>query len=350
MITMPLKQGQLRAAMAAGLAFILWGEIAHSGILGLHGIQLATAIALAAAATGWIGWAVTGPRGTSVPLTVFVCWTGVAGSALLFVHPAPAVCWFTLWACVDAGAAQPARIGLPLAGVCCGILLAGYLLHRGDLLATLAAVAFVAYIVGRNRRDHARAAMLAERGRIAAELHDILGHSLTALSLHVQAASAALETIGDRDHALLQLAKAARLARSGQEETVAAVRTLRDGAVGVHELFKNLIDSSGLTADLAVHGKPRPLSPTTGMAVYRLLQEALTNAGKHAPGTDAAVTLSYEADTLTVTVHNKTVTGTDPVSGGHGLRAMRERITQVGGTLTTGAVGGHWHVEARVPA
>src|SRR4051812_39290639 len=266
------RPGPWRAAMVAGLAFVLWGEIAHPGIVGMHGTRLATAIALALSAAGWLGWAAAGPRGNSPLLTGFVCWTGLAGSVLLFVHPATAACWFMVFACVDAGAALPARVGMPLAGICGGILLTGYLLHRGDALATFAAVSFVAYVLGTNRRAAARAAMLAERGRIAAELHDILSHSLTALSLHVEAASAALETTADRDSALVHLAKAARLARSGQEETVAAVRTLRSGAVGVHELITSLMDSSGLTTNLTVRGKPRPLSAATGMAVYRLLQ------------------------------------------------------------------------------
>ncbi|WP_203921622.1 sensor histidine kinase [Rugosimonospora africana] len=311
---------------------------------------MTTAIVLAVTALGWIGWALAGPLGTSPVVTVFVCWTGLAGSVLLFVHPAPAVCWFTVFACLDAGATRPARIGLPLAGACCAILVAGYLLGRGDLLATLAAVTGVAYVVGTSRRDHARAATLAERGRIAAELHDILGHSLSALSLQIEAASAALDTADDRERALAHLTRAARLTRSGQEETVAAVRTLRDGAVGVHDLVRNLIDASGMAVGLTVHGKPRPLSAATGMAVYRLLQEALTNASKHAPGGHAEVILSYLPDRLTVTVDNATAGGADVVSGGQGLPVMRERITRIGGTLATGAAGGRWRVEAQVPA
>ena len=339
--------------MAGGLAFVIWGETTHPGIVGRHGTQLATAIALAVAAAAWIGWAVVGPTGNSPVLTVFVGLTGLAGSALLFVHPAPAVCWFAVFACVDFGASMPARVGAPLAGACCALLLGGYLAHRGDWLATFAAVTFVCYVLGSNRRQAARSAMLTERTRIAAELHDILGHSLTALSLQVQAAAAALDGTGDRDRALAHLTKAARLARSGQEETVAAVRTLREGAVGVHDLVGNLIDTSGLPADLSVQGKPRPLSATTGMAVYRLLQEALTNAGKHAPGSDTEVVLRYEPAALTVTVSNRLAGAGDAVGdsvgGGQGLRAMRERITQVGGTLATDTVGGLWRLEARVP-
>lgn len=345
-----VRQGFLRAAAIAGLAFVLWGETAHPGIVGRHGHLLATAIALAVTATGWLGWAVAGPLGPSPLVTVFVCWTGLAGSVLLFVHPAPAVCWFAVFACLDVGATRPGRIGLPLVGACCAILVAGYLLHRGDLLATLAAVTGVAYVVGTSRRDHAAAAMLTERGRIAAEMHDILGHSLTALSLQIEAAAAALEAGDDSERALAHLARAASLTRSGQEETVAAVRTLRDGAVGVHDLVGKLIDSSGMAVGLTVHGKPRPLTAATGMAVYRLVQEALTNARKHAPGGHAEVSLSYQPERLTVTVDNTTVGDVEVVSGGQGLPVMRERITSIGGTLATGAAGGRWRVEAEVPA
>lgn len=335
--------------MGVGLAFMILGETTHPGFLGAHGILLATAIAFWLAAIGWVGWAVTGPRGTSTPQTVFVVLTGVAGSAMLYFHPVPQLCWFTVFACVDAGATMATLIALPLAAVCCTILLVGFGEGRGAALATLAAAAFVGYVVGLNRREATRSAMLAERGRIAAELHDVLGHSLTALSLQIEAAAAALETTDGRDRALAHLDRAAQLARGGQEETVAAVRTLRDGAVGVHDLARRLIDSSGLSADLTVRGAPRPLSATTGMAVYRLLQEALTNAGKHAPGADAAVVLSYGPDALTVTVDNPTATGASAIGGGQGLRVMRQRIADVGGTLATGPVGERWHIEARVP-
>ncbi len=343
------QRALLRAAMVAGLAFMLWGETAHRGIVGRQGTQLATAILLAVAAVGWLGWAVSGPRGTSRLLTVFVCWTGIAGSLLLYVHPAPAVCWFMLFACVDAGATLPGRIGIPLDAACVAILLAGYGAHRGDALATFAAVAFVAFVLGRNRQAAARAATLTERGRIAAELHDILGHSLAALSLQVQTASAALEA-DDREQALVHLAKAAQLARSGQEETVAAVGTLRDGEVGVHQLLGELVEASGLRADLTVQGRPRPLPATSGMAVYRLMQEALTNAAKHAPGTDTTVTLSYEPRALVVRIDNATAGVSAGVGGGHGLRAMRERVAAVGGSVNSGEAGGRWRVEARVPA
>lgn len=337
-------------AMVAGLAFMVWGETAHPHIVGAHGTQLATAIALTVAAAGWIGWAVAGPTGTSSTLTAFVSITGLAGSVLLVIHPATAICWFTVWACIDAGAALPPRLGVVLAVVCGGVLLAGYLAHRGDLLATLAAVTLVAYVIGLNRRYQARAATLAERGRIAADLHDILGHSLTALSLQVQAAAAALDPAGDVERARTHLERAAQLARSGQEETVAAVRTLRDGTVGVDHLATGLIATSGVPAQLTVRGSARPLPASVGMATYRLLQEALANAGKHSPGSEVTVILAYDPDTVTVTVDNSTSEAGTAVSGGNGIPGMRQRVAQLGGTLAAGPVGDQWRVHAELPA
>src|SRR5215510_4522367 len=128
--------------MGFGLAFIILGETTHPGLLGAHGTQLGAAIAFWLAAIGWVGWAITGPRGTSRPQTVFVVLTGLAGSALLYFHPAPQLCWFTVFACVDAGAAITSWIAVPLTAACCAILFAGFAQDRGTALATLAAAAF----------------------------------------------------------------------------------------------------------------------------------------------------------------------------------------------------------------
>jgi len=354
--------------MSAGLLFMLWGETAHPGAAGLHGTGLQTSIALAIASVSWAAWTFVGPRGESRALLVLTALTGLAGSVLLVVHPALAVFWFTFWACVGAGANFPQWTGAAVMTGCCGILLAGYLDHRGDPLASFAAVTFVAYLLGRNRRlyvgmaqqavlaadERERAATLTERGRIARELHDVLGHSLTSLSLQVEAASAALETTGDVERALSHLDRAGKLVRTGQEEAAAAVRTLREGDVAVQAMVEGLVDAfhrTGRQATLTVAGAPRALPAAPGLAVYRLVQEALTNAAKHAPSTPVAVHLSFTGDALGVSVVNDACAGAaTPVSGGQGLAGMRERITAVGGTLTVGRVGAGWRVQAQVAA
>lgn len=368
-------QWPTRAAMLAGLAFMVWGETTHKGAAGLHGAHLRISIALALASAAWLGWAALGPRGDSAALRAVIACTGLTGSALLFLHPQPAVYWFTFWSCVDAGTVFPRREGGALIGVCCGVLVTGYLLGRGDALATFAAVTFVAFLVGRNHRLHvgraeqarllaeqtalasegqARAATLAERGRVARELHDVLGHSLSALSLQLEAADAALELTGDGDQARRHLARARALARSGQEEAVAAVRTLREGDVAVHEMTAGLVEAfrqdTRSRVEWTVTGTPRPLPAEPALAVYRTVQEALTNAGKHAPGADVRVTLDFGHAALAVEVTNgpSLVSVVPSVGGGYGLAAMRERVRLVGGTITSGSTGRGWRVRARI--
>jgi signal transduction histidine kinase len=335
--------------MVAGLAVIIWAFVEFPDYPA--GSAVLVSVALAAAAAGWLGWAVTYNRAQSTLRTFLFCWMGLSGSVLLYFDPSLTVCWFAFWACVEAGAALPRRAGLALAGTSCAILLAGRLARHADLLGTLMAVDVIGYFLGLFRRQWGLAATTAERNRIAGELHDILGHSLTALSLQVETAAAALEGGGDVPRALRHLARAAELSRGAQEEAVAAVTTLRDGAVGLRELTEQLIASSGVTARLTVHGTERPLSAIAGMAVYRLVQESLTNAGKHAPGAEAAVTFDYRADSLAVTVINSAGRDTDRTVGvGQGLRGMRERIAQTGGTVSAGPTADGWRVEARVPA
>jgi signal transduction histidine kinase len=265
--------------MLAGLAAIIWAYIQFPDYPA--GSGLAAALALAVTAAGWTGWLAYSSRGPSRPQTAFVCLTGLAGRVLLCIDPSLTVCWFTFWACVEAGAELPRPVGFGLAGTCCAILLAGRLLQHGELLGTFAAAAFVAFSLGMYRRQREQAATTAERNRIAGELHDILGHSLTALSLQVETAAAALEVSGDVGTALTHLDRAAQLTSGAREEAVAAVSAMRDGAVGLAELTERLIASCGLTAELTVNGPPRPLSAAAGMAVYRLVQECVQPCHRH---------------------------------------------------------------------
>ncbi|MCO5994141.1 sensor histidine kinase [Actinoallomurus rhizosphaericola] len=368
-------QWPARAAMLAGLAFMLWGETTHKGAAGLHGAHLRISVALAVSSAAWLGWAVLGPRGHSPALRAMIAATGLAGSVLLVLHPQPAVYWFTFWACVDAATMFPRREGVALAGGCCGVLVTGYALGCGDALATFAAVTFVAYLVGRNRRLHvdraeqarllaaqtrqageerARAAVLAERGRIARELHDVLGHSLSALALRLEAADAVLELTGDHEEARRHVGRARALARSGQEEAIAAVRTLREGEVDLPEMINGLVETfrqdTGASVRCVLSGTARPLPAEPALAVYRAVQEALTNAGKHAPGADVEVRVDYVRDELTVEVTNGPglVPAAAAPGGGYGLTAMRERVRLAGGTVTSGSTEAGWRVRARI--
>ncbi|WP_169797053.1 sensor histidine kinase [Streptacidiphilus griseoplanus] len=340
---------------------------ARPGGAGLHGRGLQISLALTAASVGWLAWLLVGPQGDASLFRVLSAVTAFSGSALLLLHPALAVFWFTFWPCVSAGAHLPERAGAAVTGGSVVILAAGYLDHRGTVLAGFAAVTLIGYVLGRNRKLHIdaargatlaadereRAAMLAERARIARELHDVLAHSLTGVSLQIESAAAALEAGEDTGRALEHLSRAGQLVRTGRQEAVAAVRTLREGEVALHTMIEELIDTHrgrAYAARFSVAGTPGPLDGAAALALYRVVQEALTNAARHAPGKDVRVDLAYAEGEIAVRVGNATSpAASGAAGGGHGLLGMGERMAAVGGTLTAGRIDGRWRVEARVP-
>ncbi|WP_375497496.1 sensor histidine kinase [uncultured Jatrophihabitans sp.] len=207
--------------------------------------------------------------------------------------------------------------------------------------------------VQRGRESEARAAALQERGRIAREMHDVLAHSLAGLSVQLQAvrAVAAREQVGPA--VLEPLDKAATLARDGLAEARSAVSTLHDPITLGLDALPALVDRHPGDATLTVEGPPGTLSGAAGHAVYRAVQESLTNAARYAPGGSVQVRLGWHPDRLTVAVTD-TGPGVDraPVSGvgsGLGLAGMDERVSSVGGMLRAGPSGTGWCVELDVP-
>jgi signal transduction histidine kinase len=346
-----------RLALGAGLAAMVWAMTTHRGGAGLHGSGLHISVALAVASACWLGWIALGPHGDTLALRSLTACTAISGAVLLLLYPSLAVYWFTFWACVNAGLNFADRVAVPITAASAAILVGGYLTHRGTILAAFAAVAFVGYTLGRERRRYlaeARAATLAERGRIARELHDVIGHSLTGVSLQIESGAAALEAAADSDRALTHLEQAGRLVRTGHQEAVAAVRTLREGQVAMHAMLAGLIEShraAGGHAQLSVTGMPRALDAAPALALYRVTQEALTNAARHAPAKLAHVQVGYGDSELTVSVVNDIGCASPAtLSGGYGLPGMRERMAEAGGTLSAGQAGDQWRVEARVSA
>jgi signal transduction histidine kinase len=205
-----------------------------------------------------------------------------------------------------------------------------------------------------------RSAALAERARIAREIHDIQAHSLSALSLQLEAAGALLQdpSLPAGDPVLAKVAgcidRASRLAREGLAETSSAVQALREDAVSLPELLASLVDGhERVTVD--VHGHQRKLGPSPGLTLYRAIQEALTNARKHAPDTQVTIELDYADDEVTATVTN-TATPDDSsrpltaTGAGYGLTGIRERAELAGGSLTAGPADGGWRVSVRIPS
>ena len=195
-----------------------------------------------------------------------------------------------------------------------------------------------------------------ERNRIARELHDVIAHTLTVSLLHVTSARLAVEH--DPADAARALAEAERLGRESLAEVRLAVGLLhrRDDAGAAAPLpgmdgLSSLVErfrSAGADVTLTVDGDPGRLPATTGLAVYRILQEALTNAVKHAPGSPTVVHLSVETDAVGVAVDSAAKPG--PGTGaGLGVLSMRERAELLGGSCEAGPGGRGWLVRATLP-
>jgi signal transduction histidine kinase len=205
------------------------------------------------------------------------------------------------------------------------------------------------------REEHARAAALAERARIAREVHDVLAHSLSALSLNLQGARLMLAREDASDETQEQIRRAQRLAVEGLAEARRAVAALRDDPVTAARAIADLVTSArldgGTAADLTVEGIPRDLPGPAEDTLFRTAQEALSNARKHAAGAPVRVVLAYRDGTTELTVtdcpgHRPTT----PAAGGYGLTGMRERAELIGGELWTGPTDDGWQVRLVVPA
>jgi signal transduction histidine kinase len=195
-----------------------------------------------------------------------------------------------------------------------------------------------------------------ERNHIARELHDIIGHTLTVSLLHVQSARLAVEH--DPSDAARALAEAERLGRECLAEVRMTVGMLRqDGDrqdAGIAPLpgmdslpaLVGRFRSAGADVTLTVEGDAGGLPATTGLAVYRIMQEVLTNAVKHAPGTPTTIRLAIGGGTVTLTADSAAEPGTGT---GLGLISMRERAESVGGSCAAGPGGHGWLVRATLP-
>ncbi|MGW6276792.1 sensor histidine kinase [Kribbella sp. NPDC055071] len=200
--------------------------------------------------------------------------------------------------------------------------------------------------------EHGRAAALAERARIARDVHDVLAHSLAGLSLSLQGARLMLVRDGASPEAIEQVTRAQGLAAEGLAEARRAVAALREDSVPDVRALGDLVTAyrveTGATADFEVTGVVRDLPADVMSTLYRTLQEALANTRKHAPGAPVDVTLCY-ADEVRLTIEDRP--GRRPshaAPGGYGLIGMRERADLVGGSLEAGPTSEGWRVELKV--
>lgn len=203
------------------------------------------------------------------------------------------------------------------------------------------------------------AAAAEERRRIAREIHDIVGHSLTVVLLNVAGARRLVRT--DPDAAADALAQAEALGRDSLDHVREAVGLLRaaDDEAGASaplpggDDLATLVDrfrAAGNDVQLRVDGDPATLEPGAGLAVYRVVQEALTNAGRHAPGAPVDVRVTV-GERVHVRVRNGRPARSPAPSGppGAGLVGMRERLAAAGGVVDAAPTGdGGWLVTAEL--
>jgi signal transduction histidine kinase len=241
-----------------------------------------------------------------------------------------------------------------LAGVGIPLVLQRAIEHRDLVRERDRAQALLAEVQA-GREAETQAAALRERGRIAREMHDVLAHSLAGLSVQLQAVRALATRAGVTATVVGPLDKAAELARSGLVEARAAVGALRDPiGLGVDAL-PALVERHPGEATLTVDGPVATVSAEAGHAIYRAVQESLTNAARYAPGSPVTVSLRWRGDTLEVVVADSgPAPDREAVAGqgtGLGLAGMDERIQLVGGTLHAGPrPGGGWQIDIVLPA
>jgi signal transduction histidine kinase len=316
--------------------------------------------------------------GVWVPVALHAVLSGEGGEGLFLLWPA----LVSLYALAAYGSRRQLAVGLAAAVTCLVVhdLNDPDAWRAGEAAAWSAAwwdlIAFLAPLVGGlvagSRRTRALAdekalvearaqvAVAEERARIARELHDVVTHHINLVVLQAMAASAHLDHDPDRAGEPLQI-----IERSGREALTEMRRLLgvlrdEDGErllapqPGVEDVdaLVGSARTAGLSVGLAVSGTPRRLPAGLGLTVYRIVQESLTNAARHAAGSRVGVSLRYEPESLDVAVVDD---GGQPAEhaapgGGRGLLGMRERVAVFSGTLETGpSPAGGFAVHARLP-
>jgi signal transduction histidine kinase len=233
---------------------------------------------------------------------------------------------------------------------------AGYGLHEWERRSEAALSR--ALEAERTSAELAFRAVLDERARISRELHDIVAHAVSSIVVQAGAAEHAV----DDDPAFARTALG-HIRTTGNEalaemrRLVAVLRTTDDAPLAPQPRLDGLKDlvaltaATGPTTELAVSGEVRPLPAGLDLAVYRIVQEALTNVRRHASATTCRIGVDYGQDQLTVRVVDDGVgSAPEPTPGGHGLVGMRERVRLYGGELVAGPCPGRGYaVEARLP-
>jgi signal transduction histidine kinase len=358
------------------LGFLTFG-VATSGPVGLSGQALINVVLLVLATASWLAW-LAARVGWCRPPTTTVALFGMALFGGLLASSIPLAMVFSAVAAMGATIARPMRevTGIVVAGI--GALTVAQLI--GTFSATLEVGAAAAILGGATagitrraaleRANHAaqvelaqaridaegaRAELLAARNHMARELHDVLAHTLAGLALQIEALEALM--MADREpgaRVTAQLEQIKRLVHEGLDEARGAVAALREDLPPLDERLEKL--GAERHARVEVTGPPRAVTPEIALVLYRVAQEALTNALKHAPGAPVLIVLEYQVKGVRLAISNPAPQSSVPSAvagsgGGYGLQGIKERILLIGGRVEAGPDGdGGWRVEAEVPA
>ena len=354
---------------------------------GARGLAIAIMLALSAAA--WVAWMLSGSTGERrwLNLGSLIVMAG-AGGALAGLSPnSPAVA-VGCAAAFSAGVRLRTEASLAIVAETVAVFLivglatgapAGALLGYTFAYAGVWSVALTRreFMVRAEQAEHmlaetrrareaeTHAAALAERARIARDIHDVLAHSLAAVSVNLQAAEGLLtaESLPADNPELAKavecIDRAGTLTREGLVAARRAILALREDAAPLPDQLASLAaqyQAAGDTAiNLTVTGLPRPLSEQVIHVAYRTAQEGLTNARKHAPGQPVTLGLGFEPGQVTVSVANPLPPAghTGPLAetgAGAGLTGLKERAALAGGTLEAGPAEGTWRIDLTIPA
>jgi signal transduction histidine kinase len=372
----PPRWGALANGLTlAGLGLLVFGVVSGIQVGDSSGQKLAAGLLLTAASLAWIAWVLLRNSSPEAAVAAALVVVATAGGALAAFSPVALV--FPGVATL-AAASRWTMIPATAIGAVGALAVLVATVASGNNFAVvyggLAAV-FTGLMVGLTRRqaiEHAaqltnlevasdraalarsRAELLADRNHMARELHDVLAHTLAALSLQLEAFETVVDNEPETSVAVReQLERTRRLVREGLDEARGAVRALRDDAEPLEQRLARLAEQHG--AAFMTSGTVYPLAPEAILGLYRVAQEALTNVLKHARGATASVRLAFSLADVTVTIDNDLPHGDDTTEslgksgGGFGLRGIAERVALLGGEVEAGPTSNGWRVTATVP-
>ena len=371
----------IRVLAVAAIAFVVITSFQARPAPGGQGEALGVAVGLivfcgATIAAMWLTQAGSAPQLAVLVIAVVsaAALIGLQGNGAAFLGVFPAVCLGAL--------VLPVRLSALVAGVAAAAvsaawlangraLIAGIVLNDFGILAFFLLSLFARRLRESNQRAElllaeleqtraaqAQAAALAERQRLAREMHDVLAHALSGLVLNLEGARLLAAQGGADAQTGEAIGRAHRLAKTGLEEARRAIGMLRDDALPgperLADLAAELEAGTGVPCKVAVTGgSKRDLGTDGRLTFYRVTQEALTNICKHAHANRVEIRLAYEPSGTRLTIEDFGSCRDRPAPAdgtGYGLTGMSERAELLGGTLTAGPTGGGFLVELWVPA